>query len=148
MFSTKKAQVSLEYLIIFGFVIAAVLGVVAYLSTTGMFNPQQMAGDTQSGFSEVLVDDWAVNGNQLQLVLTNAAGESVTITNVYVSTDTWSNVTSIGQDISTGETLDNAITANLGQSYQTGDSYQMDVSVEYDTGALLQNSTGTLTGTA
>lgn len=149
MFSKKKAQVSLEYLIIFGFVIAAVLGVVAYLSTTGMFTPQQMVGDQQTGFTEVRVNDWAISGNQLQLVLTNTVQDSITIDTVYVTDDqgNTNTTTGLGVSLGSGETMDNSESADLPQNYDSGDTYTLDVAVEYDTGALVQNSTGTLSGT-
>jgi hypothetical protein len=153
-----KAQAAMEYLMTYGWAILIVIIVFAALWALGVFNPSTWSGSSAAGFSgfSVPAGGWQVSSTQVKLILKNAAGANIRITNLNATFGTVATNQSspfpanLGPNNQTTFTLDNAPgTAWAGPT--SGSSYTITVNIKYDnldTGMTGFTSSGTITGNA
>lgn len=137
MRNTRKGQSAIEYLMTYGWMLL----VVAIVGGAIFATVQGQCAQNQSGFTgeDVAVTSFVV-GDNLQLEVTNTAGESVTLETVYVGSES----VSVAQDIGVGDTQVVDIT---GISEESGSCNDFDVALQYQRGDFSSaNATGTLTG--
>ena len=129
----------------YGWAILIVIIVAAALFALGVFNPSTYTGRAATGFGELGAPaDWQYSGTDFTVVLKNAVGQDITVTNV---TSTGCTEWSGSQAIAAGSTQSFALTACPSKS--TGASFSQAVTVSYSVaGGLPRTASGTLTGTA
>jgi len=145
-----KGQTAVEYLMTYGWAILIILIVAGVLAYYGIFAPAGFLGPSASGFAQVYVLspwDFKTDGN-LTLQIENRVGTSINVTNIYGAVGTSTGSDTVNEVISAGAKSD-FIIAILGLSGTSGETYQLDLSIEYYTTdpTVLFNSTGTLRGT-
>jgi len=145
-----KGQTAVEYLMTYGWAILIILIVAGVLAYYGIFAPAGFLGPSASGFSQVYVLspwDFKTDGN-LTIQIENRVGTSINVTNIYGAVGTSVGNDSVNEVISAGAKSD-FIIAILGLSGTSGETYQLDLWIEYYTtdATVLFNSTGTLRGT-
>jgi hypothetical protein len=135
--SRRKGQSAIEYLMTYGWMllVVAIVGGAIFATVQGQCLEQP------SGFesAQVAVADFEI-GNNLQLEVSNNAGQTVTLQTVYVGND----AVSVGTDINNGESTIVDITSITSQEGVCND---FDVALQYQRGDFdPANSTGTVTG--
>jgi len=147
---SKKGQTAMEYLMTYGWAILAVLVIGGVLYYLGIFSPGTLVGESKTGFSQVDVDQWAIQGgDNISMVVMNRAGETVNIETIYITADGSTESTDIGETVNTGQKTTLTTPAGLPNSYAQGEAYRLDVSIQfnYSSSGLVKNSSGRLTGT-
>lgn len=145
-----KGQTAVEYLMTYGWAILIILIVAGVLAYYGIFAPAGFLGPSASGFAQVYILspwDFKTNGD-LTIQIENRVGTSINVTNIFGTVGTNSGTDVVNEVISAGAKSD-FIIANLGIAGTSGETYQLDLWIEYYTtdAAVLFNSTGTLRGT-
>jgi hypothetical protein len=145
----RKAQAALEYLMTYGWAILIIAIVAAALYYMNVFGggcaSPSATGFPTSGGVGILSNGFLVNADGSgELVLTNNAAQSVTLSNVVI--DTYTNATSM--TITAGQTLRVFPAAADMTAGTSGECYRFSVSIDYSTAALssTQTATGTIQG--
>lgn len=147
----------MEYLMTYGWAILIVIIVAAALYALGIFNPTTYTGRIPTGFTTLgTPDDWDLDSaGNFDIILNNRLPETITVYTVTVTlgsnTDTWNTTTDGGETYlqigpsSTSSALAATTGLDLG-SPAAGTSYNVDVSILYNSGGLDHTETGTVTG--
>jgi hypothetical protein len=145
----RKAQAALEYLMTYGWAILIIAIVAAALYYMNVFGggcaSPSATGFPTSGGVGILSNGFLVNADGSgELILTNNAAQSITLSNVAV--DTYTNSTSM--TIVAGQTLSIFPAAADMTAGTAGECYRFSVSIDYSTAALssTQTATGTIQG--
>jgi len=140
--TNMKGQAAMEYLMTYGWAILIVLVVGAALFYLRVFNPSVASGSV--GFSNVAVIQHTYNAaGTLSLQIENRAVEQVNVTRIYdLTDDIVIDVTDITVAAGSRATLSGAV----GVTGNTGDSYKLDLAIEYVSSLGSINSTGTISG--
>lgn len=147
----RKGQTAMEYLMTYGWAILIILIVAGVLAYYGVFSPSGFLGPSARGFAEVyILQPWSFNAaGTLTFKIENRVGADITLTNAYGKIGTTSQTVALSSTITAGEQsgfLTSAFTSLNGTS---GNSYSLDLWLEYYTtnSSVRFNSTGTLSGT-
>ena len=147
-----KAQTAMEYLMTYGWAILIVIIVGAALYALGIFNPSTYTTSVATGFTgfQVPTGGYAVNSTGVHILVKNAQGATINITNV---------VATVNGVTTTALIPEYALLSSNGQSWFSasggvtlpisGSSYTVQVAIDFtfvDTGVAAK-STGTITGT-
>lgn len=145
-----KGQTAVEYLMTYGWAILIILIVAGVLAYYGIFAPAGFLGPSASGFSQVYVlSPWDFNADgNATLQIENRVGTSINVTKIYGQVGTTTGSDDVNQVISAGA-KSGFITADLDLTGTSGETYQLDLWIEYFTTNenVKFNSTGTLRGT-
>ena len=139
--SNSKGQAALEYMMTYGWAILVVIVVLGALWQMGVFNaPATPPGC--SGFSMITPLDTQLQGNTLNVVISNDAGAKLDVRNVRVNIDTFTATDSSDYIMRPGAS--NLITFDMGNTFPSGEYYRANIVIEYNNtvSSIIHKSTG------
>ena len=147
---TVKGQAALDFLMTYGWALLLIVLAVGALFALGVFDISGFLGSRATGFAQVHVAAWRVDGaGVLTVKLTNQVGADINVTNAtwtYLGTST-TNAT-VNTTVNNGQTSATLTLGSVSGITSAGTSYTLPMSMTYvdrATGFAYQTS-GTLTG--
>lgn len=146
----KRGQSALEYLMTYGWALIVIVVVIAALFV--LINPGAVGGNQCTPTTPITIENHLVTQTGIQLVVSNGSGYNITTTSIVATgtiggnavSDTNSESIAIGR----GSTTLKTTTSEWTSTGAVGDSYQIDVSFNYnDQDALARSVTTTCSGT-
>ncbi len=148
----RRGQGALEYLITYGWAILIIVIIGGALFALGVFNPSNWVSNKRAtGFSSVQVKDWRATSSGVDLILQNKFGSDINLT-VIVATRTSGNCSWYTPDGLTVLSLDGEeqvladTPANCITGLDTGDTYTMDLQVNFVANGIDHVDSGVLVG--
>lgn len=110
----------------------------------------KFVSEAKTGFSQVDITNWKISGNTLQISLANNAGEDISVKTIYTFMGKKASTSNYDLILEKGKEMEESISHPLPEGYSSGDSYQIDLSVEFEyvKSGLMLNSSGRISGTA
>ncbi|MEM5782050.1 MAG: hypothetical protein QXD43_02530 [Candidatus Aenigmatarchaeota archaeon] len=152
-----KGQTAIEYLMTYGWAILIILIVAGVLAYYGIFAPSGFLAPTARGFGTLQVrSPWSISTDgTITLDVENRVGQSINITDIYVTIGTWTSGHCDASQLNEVENLASGnhkmVQCNLGSISPTpnvGEQYTATVTIQYTTdNTYYFNSTGTISGT-
>ncbi len=150
----RKAQGTIEYLVIIAIVVVIALVVVGLLlQIMGNFGgmSESAARAAWKAGTPFAISDYAVSGATMTLVLQNTAGQTITFNNMDINSDTTGDFNNSSKSIPAGGTY--TITGTLATACASGSKYaynKTSIDINYNTPSvnnLTQTGAADITGT-
>ncbi len=129
-----RGQISMEYVMTYGWMILIVMIVGIVLWQMGAFTPPSASKGCR-GFSQITVLDWkaSASDDKLQLTLTNEAGTKLRLDNVMGGIDSkpCNSLLNLNTEIRPGRTYQADLTPCGISSYKLGEYYRANITIEY-----------------
>lgn len=130
---TKKiAQASVEYLLVFGFAVISTIILVVLSWQSGVFYQPISTNTRIEGFSQIIIEDFSVNENFVNMSLKNDAPDILQIRKINLTFDySYQCIYEIPIEITPSSSTTLTINCNLNEKYQRGSSYRANIDIIY-----------------